>query len=122
MFDDRGAIPINTTELDFQKGIQVLGYPGIGGATMTYTSGDYAGVVTNDGNEFYKTTASINPGNSGGAAFNGTFELIGIPTARLRSEVVCEGSNCYSATDSMGFIRPIRYAVPLIEQAKEASK
>ncbi len=80
-FTGRDAIPLNTETPQLGDEIQTLGYPGLGGETMTFTSGDYAGLDTFGGNEFFKTTATINPGVSGGAAFNGTFALIGIPTA-----------------------------------------
>jgi hypothetical protein len=35
---------------------------------------------------------------------------------------VCEGQDCSTLGDSIGLIRPIRYAVSLIEKAKERSK
>lgn|GEM_PF-5067263 len=121
-FTGRDPIPINTATPQLGDVIQTLGYPGLGGNTMTFTSGDYAGIDTSFGSDFYKTTASLNHGVSGGAAFNGTFALIGIPTAGRGLEVVCEGQDCSTLGDSIGLIRPIRYAVPLIEQAKERSK
>jgi S1-C subfamily serine protease len=114
----RDPIPLDSSTPEFGEQIQTLGYPGIGGQTMTFTSGDYAGIAELSGNDFYKTTASLNPGLSGGSAFNGSFELIGVPTAGFGVDVICEQNDCTAFGDSLGLIRPIRYAIPLIEEAK----
>ena len=68
--------------LKFGDKIEVVGYPGVGGATITYTSGDFSGFGSkSDGTQNYiKTTAPIEHGNSGGAAYNSAGQFIGIPT------------------------------------------
>jgi S1-C subfamily serine protease len=119
---DRDPIPLDTSLPKLGDQIQTLGYPGIGGQTMTFTSGDFAGVAELSGADFYKTTASLNPGLSGGSAFNGMFELVGVPTAGFGAEVVCEANDCTSFGDSLGLIRPIRYALPLIQEAKRLAR
>ena len=119
---DRDPIPLDTSIPMLGDQIQTLGYPGIGGQTMTFTSGDFAGVAQLSGVDFYKTTASLNPGVSGGSAFNGSSGLVGVPTAGFGAEVVCEQNDCTSLGDSLGLIRPIRYALPLVEQAKRLTR
>jgi len=59
-----------------------IGYPGIGGSTITYTSGDFSGFGgSSDGTQNYiKTTAPLEHGNSGGAAYDNMKQFVGIPT------------------------------------------
>ncbi len=120
--DDRDPIPIDTAVPKLGDQIRTLGYPGIGGNTMTFTSGDFAGIAEIGDTAYYKTTASLNPGLSGGAAFGASYALNGVPTAGLGSEVICEQGDCTAFGDSLGLIRPIRYAVPLIEEAERLSR
>jgi len=115
-------IPLNASTPLLGDLVETLGYPGVGGSTLTFTSGDFAGIDRVDGVDFYKTTASLNPGVSGGSALNGSFALIGVPTALFGNEVICEGEGCTSFGSAIGLIRPIRYAVPLIERAKELAR
>lgn len=62
--------------------IAVLGFPGVGGVTQTFTRGNVAGFEADLGLErgWVKTDANISPGNSGGTAINSAGELIGVPT------------------------------------------
>jgi len=63
--------------------LTVYGYPGIGGNSLTYSSGDLSGFLEN----YIKTTAFMEHGNSGGGAYlkNGTY--IGIPSGGITGEV-----------------------------------
>ena len=64
--------------------LYVIGYPGLGGATVTMTSGLVSGFLddNNDGVfEWIKTDAEVNHGNSGGLAVNGDGDFIGVPSA-----------------------------------------
>jgi len=72
----------NSGSLKFGDKIEVVGYPGIGGSTITYTSGDFSGFGgSSDGTQNYiKTTAVLEHGNSGGSAYNQRGEFVGIPT------------------------------------------
>ena len=104
------ALAINSKTLDLGTKIYTLGYPGAGGSTITFTSGDFSGMDDVDG-VFYKTTAYMNNGVSGGAALNAAGELIGVPTA---------GKIDPDTSESLGInlVRPISTALPLIEKAK----
>jgi len=92
--DSRTALPSNlglTSPLrgnsdDLLPGdrMAVIGYPGLGGATVTYTEGVVSGFLDedNDGEfEWIKTDTQVNPGNSGGLAIDGSGNFIGVPTA-----------------------------------------
>ena len=61
--------------------VTVLGYPSVGGDTMTLTTGRYSGTTRIDGREWIKTDAQIAPGNSGGPAFDAQGRLVGVATA-----------------------------------------
>lgn len=66
--------------------IQALGYPGMGGANITYTRGYVSGVIGSQedlGNFFIKADINIDAGNSGGGAFTNDNELLGITSAVL---------------------------------------
>ena len=71
----------DSSSLHFGDKIEVLGYPSIGGSTLTYTDGTYSGMgSSSDGTKNYiKTTAILGHGNSGGSAY-GNGKFVGIPT------------------------------------------
>jgi pSer/pThr/pTyr-binding forkhead associated (FHA) protein/S1-C subfamily serine protease len=62
--------------------LAVIGFPGVGGTTQTFTRGNVAGFESDLGLErgWIKTDANISPGNSGGTAINAAGDLIGVPT------------------------------------------
>ena len=78
------AIPIGDSDvLRIGDAITILGFPDVGGATVTLTRGTVAGFHDDGlGHErgWIKTDAEISPGNSGGVAINEAGELIGVPT------------------------------------------
>jgi len=67
----------NTDNLKLGDGVEVLGYPSIGGNTLTYVNGVISGYVGN----YIKSSAPLDYGNSGGAAYTSSGDFIGIPTA-----------------------------------------
>lgn len=75
----------DSSTLQFGNKIEVIGFPSIGGSTITYTSGDFSGFgSSSDGTQNYiKTTAWLGHGNSGGAAYNTQGLFIGIPTMSI---------------------------------------
>jgi hypothetical protein len=72
----------NSNTLQFGHKIEAIGFPSIGGSTITYTSGDFSGFGSaSDGTQNYiKATTPLEHGNSGGAAYNPAGQFIGIPT------------------------------------------
>ncbi|MCX6785859.1 MAG: S1C family serine protease [Candidatus Komeilibacteria bacterium] len=72
----------NSNSLKFGDKIEAIGFPSIGGSTITYTSGDFSGFgSSSDGTQnFIKTTIPLEHGNSGGAAYNPSGQFVGIPT------------------------------------------
>lgn len=79
----------NSDLLRFGDKIEVIGYPKIGGSSLTYTSGDFSGFgVRIDGTHNYiKSTATLEHGNSGGAAYTAAGKFIGIPTMVVSGEL-----------------------------------
>ncbi len=79
------AVPLgNSDQMDLGDSMAIFGYPGIGGETVTFTSGSVAGFTrekqVNTNRAWIKTDATIAGGNSGGTAINQRGELIGVPT------------------------------------------
>ena len=60
--------------------ISVLGYPGIGGESLTVTDGIVSGFEFRSGERYVKTSAKIDQGNSGGIAIMDSGCIVGIPT------------------------------------------
>lgn len=106
----RDPIEMHVRTLSLGEELITLGYPGVGGSTITITSGDYSGEVDDSAiGRFWKTSAAMGPGNSGGAAFDSTGRFIGIPTAGSEANLRCEGisqSDCTVAGASLGLILP----------------
>ena len=99
--DSRAALPTNLGLTTLPRGdsenllpgdrLAVIGYPGLGGATVTYTEGVVSGFLDEDSDgefEWIKTDTEVNPGNSGGLAIDSEGNFIGVPTAGYsRSDV-----------------------------------
>ncbi len=93
--------------------VVVIGYPGVGGWTINYTTGKVSGFIGADGGAgrfWIKTDADIASGNSGGSALDEDGNLIGVPSA------VQSGAS--SAQGRVGLVRPIELARDLINLAK----
>ena len=95
--------------------INVLGFPGVGGETITYTSGKVSGFIDEDQDgltDWIKTDALVNHGNSGGTAIDAAGLMVGVPTAKIGGE----------DNDQMFFLRPVNRAAALIDQARNTAR
>lgn len=104
---DRG----NSDELLPGDPLAVIGFPGLGGSTVTFTDGVVAGFLDENEDgvyEWIKTDTEMNPGNSGGLAIDQQGEFIGVPSAG------------YSRSDVAGkisLIRPSTLALEFYDRA-----
>lgn len=111
-----GGLLVDSDLVDLGDEVSVIGYPGVGGETVTFTEGKIAGFLDDDTDglmDWFKTDALINGGNSGGTAVNLNGEVIGIPSAKLFDS---------ARGDSLHFIKPVNQAIPIIERAIAASQ
>lgn len=133
------CVPLgNSDELDLGHKLAILGYPGIGGETVTFTSGNVSGFTSESGvrdhRAWIKTDATISGGNSGGTAVNESGQLVGVPTQAAAGTGVTPvdarpvlDTNNDGRVDRRdtpmaigGFInglRPVNLAIPLLEDA-----
>ena len=74
----------DSDELELGDVLSIFGYPGIGGETVTFTSGSVSGFTSEPGvkdrRAWIKTDATIAGGNSGGTAVDDEGRLVGVPT------------------------------------------
>jgi hypothetical protein len=133
------TVPLGSADsLQLGDALTIIGYPGIGGATITLTRGEVSGFTAEEpyGNRaFIKTSATIAGGNSGGLAANADGELIGVPTqlgyggddqyvdCRVltdtnRDGIIDESDNCVPTGGFINALRPLTLAQPYIDAAK----
>lgn len=134
------VVPLGDSSiLELGESLAVIGYPGIGGETITLTRGDVGGFTASNKygeRSFIKTSASISAGSSGGMAMDQFGRIIGIPTqlgyggreetlvdCRVIADTNGDGNVdtrdiCLPVGGFINAIRPINLAIPLIEQAK----
>ena len=118
--------------------IRILGYPVIGGQTITSTTGSVGGFSSQDGvgeRAWIKTDASFSGGASGGMAINAVGEFIGIPTKAQATDdgpaVDCRpledtngdgkidtDDNCQPIGGYLNGLRPINLASDVLERAE----
>ncbi len=125
--------------LDLGEPIVILGYPVIGGGTITLTRGEVSGFTSEEpfGNRaFIKTSGTIAGGNSGGLAVDSVGKIVGIPTqmgygeASLdivdcrpvrdtnRDGYIDENDDCVPTGGFINALRPINLATEMINAAK----
>lgn len=82
-----------TDEVTIESGdpIKIIGYPGIGGETVTVTEGTVSGFEDQNGANYIKTDTDIAPGNSGGTVLDKDGKFIGIPTYLVSAGVATIG-------------------------------
>ncbi|MGC9356658.1 MAG: trypsin-like peptidase domain-containing protein [Anaerolineae bacterium] len=132
-------VPLGDSDnLELGDIIQILGYPGIGGETITFTEGVVSGFTRErgvEGRAYVKTDATIAGGNSGGLGANQSGALVGVPTqvgyggalrfadCRYLADTnndgrIDENDNCIPVGGFINALRPINLAKPLVEAAR----
>ena len=81
--------------------ITVIGFPAIGGSSVTVTTGEISGFSIYKGIQWIKTSISISAGNSGGGVFNPAGGLVGVPIS-LGSMGVDNSTDCRPDRDTNG--------------------
>lgn len=112
---DRKSLSIRSNDIGLESTIRVFGYPGIGGDSLTVSSGIISGLDQSEKFSYFKTNADISAGNSGGPVVDNKGRLVGIATSIARQEVDCSsGTTCYTEGNGLGLVRPISLLQPLI--------
>ncbi|MDQ6694009.1 MAG: trypsin-like peptidase domain-containing protein [Chloroflexota bacterium] len=135
------AITVGSSDKDHLHAldhITVIGYPGIGGDTVTFTAGNVSGFTYENGVQgraWIKTDALVSGGNSGGTAINDAGELVGVPTEAgsgqkdapsIDCRPVQDTNNdgkvdnkdvCVPISNNISALRPVDLAKPLIQRA-----
>jgi len=133
------ALPVgDSDEVELGDELFIFGYPTIGGETITFTSGNVSGFVSErgiGGRAWIKTDATIAGGNSGGTGVNAKGILVGVPTrggaggtektvdCRRISDTNGDGKiddrdTCVPMGGFINSLRPVNLASALIEAAK----
>lgn len=103
--DSFKKIAMNFEQVPVGQEIYILGYPGIGGDTMTFTNGRTSGYTTNSDGLWVKTDTKIDSGNSGGAVVDNNLNLIGVPTFTITD------------TETIAYFKPLSDVQEQIEKA-----
>ncbi len=114
---NRKSLSIRSGDIGLESKIRVFGYPGIGGDSLTVSSGIISGLDQSQKFSYFKVSADISGGNSGGPVVDNKGQLVGIATALARQEIDCSGgTTCYSDGNGLGLVRPISLLRPLIDK------
>jgi S1-C subfamily serine protease len=133
----------DSDEVEIGDHIRILGYPGIGGLTITFTDGVVSGFTSErglSGRAWIKTDATIAGGNSGGMAVNDQGRLIGVPTIvgsgsgeeepvdcryvadTNRDGEINEADSCVPVGGFINGLRPVNLAMPLVEAVESGEE
>jgi S1-C subfamily serine protease len=132
----------DSDEVEIGDEIEILGYPGIGGETITFTRGVISGFTGErlvGSRAWIKTDATIAGGNSGGLAVDAQGRLIGVPTivgsgsdsattdCRLIQDTnddgtIDESDDCVTVGGFINGVRPVNLARDLIDAALAGDK
>lgn len=111
---DLPTLAINNDDMQIGDTVNSLGYPSLGGQTITATSGQIAGydfVINNKGvrdvTPSLKIDAMLASGISGGALINENYQLVGVPTQRN-----------IEIAGQVGFAKPVQLLGSMIDSAK----
>lgn len=138
---DLPFIPVGDSDtVGLGDSLRILGYPGIGGDTITFTDGRVAGFLSDSEHgdrAWIKTAATVAGGNSGGTALDSAGRLIGVPTrsspgdtsqavdCRIVSDTngdgqVTEDDTCVPIGGFINGLRPVNLASGLIARAADS--
>jgi S1-C subfamily serine protease len=103
----------DSDDLTLGDDLAVLGYPQVGGETITYTAGRVSGFVGENlrgaGRAFIKTDAKFSSGSSGGSALDEAGHLVAIPTA------IAFDRTGGVPQESQNYLRPIALALEMLK-------
>jgi len=114
--------------VDIGEPLHVFGFPAIGEGSLVYTTGIASGFLYEegiDGPAWINTDAVMSGGNSGGAALDESGALVGVPTSGTPLDcrpgdtdgdgrATAADSGCVPTGGSLGQVRPIDLALPLL--------
>jgi serine protease Do len=107
----------DSAQVGLGDSLRILGFPGIGGDTITFTRGAVSGFVAergvDDPRAWIKTDATIAGGNSGGMAVNDDGELVAIPTTAGAGEAAATDCRVIEDTNLDGFIDENDTCIPI---------
>jgi len=115
-----GSLPTLTPRYDLlpiDAAVRLIGYPGVGGETVTQTRGQVAGYLDDRGGQLYKVDIISNRGNSGGPLVDESGNLVGILTFGTGNPVDCNAGQCESIGGNLALVRTIGSAKDLIQRA-----
>ena len=107
----------DSSSVELGDSLRILGFPGIGGDTITFTRGAVSGFVAerdvDDTRAWIKTDATIAGGNSGGVAANEAGELVGVPTTAGAGDAATTDCRVIEDTNGDGFIDETDSCIPI---------
>ncbi|NJN44067.1 MAG: trypsin-like peptidase domain-containing protein [Anaerolineae bacterium] len=95
----------NSDEMHLGDNINIFGFPGIGGDTITFTKGSVSGFSSEEpigDRAWIKTDATIAGGNSGGLGANDFGQIIGVPTIASSGAEGANVTDCRVIQDTNG--------------------
>jgi S1-C subfamily serine protease len=137
------SVPLGDSDaVELGDTLNIFGYPGIGGTTITFTTGPVSGFATDaaiPGTAWIKTSASISGGNSGGTGVDDDGALVGVPTRtgvegaggfvdcrRLADTnadgTIDESDTCVPTGGFINSLRAVNVAKTLIGEAVQADR
>ena len=114
--------------------MRFVGFPALGGETLTTIRGIISGTRVIDGVTWIKTDAGISGGNSGGAALDADGFLVGVPTMYSSTEdgelvdcrpgadtngdgTIDERDGCQSVGGTLSLLSPVAEVEALLRRA-----
>jgi S1-C subfamily serine protease len=130
-------MPPDVQAMGLEDNIRLIGYPGIGGPTVSFYTGRVTGFSRDPANPelgnsaWTETDASAGPGVSGGTAINDLGQLVGVPTQGTGGTLNCEdvdgdgepdqGGECIGTGEKIQRVRPIPEGIDELLRRAEAA-